>query len=521
MSALLAPEYWQPLTTWLAHYGLWALGVLFLLTGIGLPWAERSESRPVPLGRTLASTFHGIGRLARLAAFSADHLLAAIFFVLTRSCWRWIGSCFPRLRARLADHERVIGFSLAACAIVGLLWYVPELYARTLPPDKLTVAGKSPEQVLVENEHALRVLLVQVVGGLAVLIGVFLTQQRSAAEMRLSREGQVAERFTRATDQLGHATMDVRLGGIYTLKRIAEVHEDYRVNVMEVLCAFVRAHAPWPRTGLEAAQAVASSPAQSSDIPEGAEQQAAMEEPERAEVRPPADIAAALSALGGLHLVVSEDRERSLDLRGTDLRGAELQNANFSHGRLMRANLQEAWLNSANLERTRLDSANLEGASLYYAKHQGASLDGANLQVASLDFAKLQGASLYYANLQGARGLNWDQLQSASTFEGASLFKVPRIRITSSARRQVMREPRPVVLISTECPSRQALPKGQCQRNLLHRGRRPRRQLRPSRRGHPLRKLKLPLRKMKPEPGGAGGRGASGEKKAPAMRRLL
>jgi hypothetical protein len=51
-----------------------------------------------------------------------------------------------------------------------------------------------------------------------VLLGAFFTWR----QLQISREGQVTDRFTRAVDQLGHPEVDVRLGGIYALERIAK-----------------------------------------------------------------------------------------------------------------------------------------------------------------------------------------------------------------------------------------------------------------------------------------------------------
>ncbi|MFH1141500.1 MAG: hypothetical protein V1724_07575, partial [Chloroflexota bacterium] len=61
------------------------------------------------------------------------------------------------------------------------------------------------------------VLLAQ---GLAIIVGasaLFFTWRR----IQISQEGQITERFTRAIQQLGDPKLEVRLGGIYALERIA------------------------------------------------------------------------------------------------------------------------------------------------------------------------------------------------------------------------------------------------------------------------------------------------------------
>jgi len=48
--------------------------------------------------------------------------------------------------------------------------------------------------------------------------------------------------FNRAVDQLGSEKLEVRLGAIYTLKRISHdpQYVDYRIPILETLTAYVR-----------------------------------------------------------------------------------------------------------------------------------------------------------------------------------------------------------------------------------------------------------------------------------------
>ena len=61
-----------------------------------------------------------------------------------------------------------------------------------------------------------------------------------------NREQQLTERFMRAIDQVGHPALDVRLGGIYSLERLAQESPEDHGPIIEILAAFVREHAPWP-----------------------------------------------------------------------------------------------------------------------------------------------------------------------------------------------------------------------------------------------------------------------------------
>lgn len=134
------------------------------------------------------------------------------------------------------------------------------------------------------------------------------------------------------------------------------------------------------------------------------------------------------------------------DLRKADFTGANLDRANLSFARLAEAkfgcatsntgctSLENALLVGANLERALLDGAvlrktvfieaNLTGASLKEAKLENAHLEAAQLQGAVLDKASLLEANLNRAHLQGASlagtKLNGAQLVDAVLY-GASL----------------------------------------------------------------------------------------------------
>jgi hypothetical protein len=65
------------------------------------------------------------------------------------------------------------------------------------------------------------------------------------------RAGQVTDRFIKAIGQLGSDKLDVRIGGIYALERVAHDSFTDHPTVMEVLAAFIREHsqAQWSPHG--------------------------------------------------------------------------------------------------------------------------------------------------------------------------------------------------------------------------------------------------------------------------------
>ena len=81
-----------------------------------------------------------------------------------------------------------------------------------------------------------------------VAVGLFLTNAFNRTQEQSTEQGQVTERFSRAIDQLGSDKLDIRLGGVYGLGRLMRDSPADEANILEVLSAYVRDHAPAPRT---------------------------------------------------------------------------------------------------------------------------------------------------------------------------------------------------------------------------------------------------------------------------------
>jgi hypothetical protein len=118
------------------------------------------------------------------------------------------------------------------------LWQVPQRQRNT----SLTIAAQ------VEAEDRARATMAQILGGFYLLAGLYFIWRR----LESAREGKVTERLTRAVEQLGavddngHAKLELRLGGIYALERIARDSEKDHWPIMEIVTAYLRAHARLP-----------------------------------------------------------------------------------------------------------------------------------------------------------------------------------------------------------------------------------------------------------------------------------
>ncbi|MFE9905653.1 pentapeptide repeat-containing protein [Streptomyces achromogenes] len=201
-------------------------------------------------------------------------------------------------------------------------------------------------------------------------------------ELGVTREGQITDRYTKAVENLGNDTMDVRLGGIYALQRIMQDSppppRDHP-TIADVLATYIRIHASEP--------------------------------PKKGETAP-ADVQAALTVLA--YRDTSRDGYFRLDLRGTHLAGITLvPRQSTSSGKLVGASLAGAELTGADLRHADLTGANLSTANLLGADLREATLDEADLHQANLPCADLTGAELLGTDLRGA-GLTGINLKDAN-----------------------------------------------------------------------------------------------------------
>ena len=287
---------------------------------------------------------------------------------------------------------------------------------------------------------------------LAVWRSVVAERQADTAQQSL-----LNERYGRGAEMLGSDVLSARLGGIYSLQRLASEHpHKYHIQIMQLFCAFVR------------------NPTR--QAPSQVEQQG------NGEGRTPQlreDVQAVIAAVGGrgeLGIAIERREKLVLDLHGADLSfarlsGPNLAGADLSHANLRQtnffnttpsgpdlstpipsgpnqpparigipgsfipydfsgvetrlANLSGSVLNYADLSGAFLTGADLSGAQLMNANLSNSQLDRANLLQAVLLGADLSGVFLLDADLSGAQlahaNLAGTQLPSAKLY-GANLF---------------------------------------------------------------------------------------------------
>jgi hypothetical protein len=208
--------------------------------------------------------------------------------------------------------------------------------------------------------------------------------RRTETQLQTTRERQINDRFTQGISNLASDKLEVRLGGIYALERLAQESPSEYWMTIEILTAFVRERST---LAPEAPLVVGV------DIPK--------QHRKPSVPRIPTDVQAVMTVLNRRDL--SQDRQdRPIELRGSNLRAADLNSIELGGADLWKVNLREAQLWQAKLAGASLGRANLSEASLWKADLEAAYLWKANLEGANLSEANLAGANLEDANLKAA-----------------------------------------------------------------------------------------------------------------------
>jgi uncharacterized protein YjbI with pentapeptide repeats len=337
---------------------------------------EREQPDPLgPHGKLKVAQFRN--RSGILAVVLAMVTTATIVFAL----WK-LGPWFYKLDVTGWIFTVVVALA-GTVVILLIIWKIPKWQVN---PYRERLRPKDQ----VDLEIQARSTLIQIIGGVAVLASIFFTARNlqltaqnvktTEDNLKYARSTQIAERYSKAIDQLKNADVEVRLAGIYTLEILGNQEEskDFHHPIMLVLAANIKNRSPL---------------AQGYD-------------PDMLESIPP-DIQAILTVIGG-----QKDPTLKLNLHGTNLKNADFQEGHFEN-----IDLSGCYLGGAHFERASLNHANLASAFL-----NGSVFDGANMQSANLEGAHLIGTSLRGPHLEG-RKLNLAEIQDA-IFDNAQLDNV-------------------------------------------------------------------------------------------------
>ncbi|NEZ67034.1 pentapeptide repeat-containing protein [Leptolyngbyaceae cyanobacterium CCMR0082] len=224
-----------------------------------------------------------------------------------------------------------------------------------------------------------------IVGGIAIFWNIVLSRRQLAA----SQEQNITERFSVAVEQLGHEQTAVRIGGIYSLERIAQDSPRDYWTVMEILAAFIRDRRNWVAW---------------EDLPE--------------EPKIEKDITPAIIVLGRC------DRSRQpanspIYLQSCDFRRCAFINDNFPDTLFHKSHFGQANLSGSNFKGSSFRRSNFTNANLKNADLSETNLTKAKLTGADVTHCNFQNADLSEADLSHAKGLTIEQVKSARNWQAA------------------------------------------------------------------------------------------------------
>ncbi|TVZ99515.1 pentapeptide repeat-containing protein [Streptomyces sp. BK340] len=253
--------------------------------------------------------------------------------------------------------------------------------------------------------------------GLAALLALLFTWMQvtqTNKELGISEQGQITNRFNAAINNLGSASLDLRLGGIYALERIMQDSARDQPTIISVLSAYLRQHASTPAEGAKRA------PAESGDT-----------------ATPRADVQAVMTALG--HRRADRDQGAIVDLDHTALRGVQLTSESSAiplrRANLSKADLSDSTLSNVDLRNASLVEVNLSGAELTASRLDNAYLTHANLSNADLSDSRLTDADLSGANLTSTSFCREVFFQPAQGSRRAPAARLGRSRPAGGAER--------------------------------------------------------------------------------------
>ena len=307
------------------------------------------------------------------------------------------------------------------------LWRLPVNVSRLV---RLASTAETPGSAL----DVVKVVI-SALGLLAtVLAGIGLVVNYQQGEERL-----ITDRFAKSVEQLGSQDVDVRLGGIYSLERIAKDSPKDYWTVMEVLTAYVRTKSPLPEGWIKVA------PEKRKPLPNVAiDVQSTLTVIARREAKNDQGKRLDLSSsnLSGAVLSGADIRFERLDgtaphsvppdsvptdsrlFNGANPKGANFIGVNFRGSNLKGAVLFYADLRSADLYKAvlvdaELGLANLRLAYLMEAEVSGADLSDTDCRRAFLKRANLKGTDIFDADLRSAYGIAPDQIKQAKDWQKA------------------------------------------------------------------------------------------------------
>ena len=355
-------------------------------------------------------------------------LFASVAFLIGKAAWEWNQTLSftdkrDRIKRRLYKWAekgeqilllisakipflKIIYISIALAIGAALVLLFIPLYSQVLSvilSIKCNILETCDSPKLNETQiRNLAFAFLGTVSGIAALFGGYLAILRANTNERQAtteEQGLITDRINKAIERLstndekGKPIIEVRLGALYALERIAQDSIRDHIQIMDILCAYVKTNSPLPKK----------------------------KKPLRK------DVQIALNIIGwranghdGKKRLKKERRENYyIDLNYCDLHGAEFNKANLSGAEFNRANLDgasfydsdlsNAFFRYAKLNKVYIDNTNMTSANFNWAEIIEAGISESNLTTTGLSYANMSKTTIANrSNLYNAQFLKTD-----------------------------------------------------------------------------------------------------------------
>ena len=259
-------------------------------------------------------------------------------------------------------------------------------YERTLEqyPYEVNATDQELASKDIDRVFAIQAQIYQILGGLALLLGIWVTFRRTRVAERslettnknleITEKGHFTERFTKAVDQLGSSQKAVQIGGIYALEKLAQERIEYHNTIFEILCAFVQEYFSVKNTETDSSEYNT--------------------------------VVLAIIKVIGRRTRPEDEYDGLIDLSNTvlkDVNFSQQHQIDLSTSNFNNSQLKGVTFSKVNFARSHLLNTQLDNVNFYISNLEGATLTQTKLDHTVIENSILERAAFYHATVSNSR----------------------------------------------------------------------------------------------------------------------
>ncbi len=271
------------------------------------------------------------------------------------------------------------------------------------------------------NVQNLALAFLGTVSGLAALFGVFLAIQRTDESKRQTKaaereattaeQGLITDRINKAVEGLGKnengdPVIEVRLGSLYALERIAQDSIRDHMQIMEIICAYVRYNSPLPNKTDTAEVPLPNKMGITKDPMRNTGVKARRSKDEGDAID--ADIQTALTIIGRRD--TWPEGKRRIQIESKHSEALNLSRCNLCRASFNNANLENVWFSGTDLRHAFFIKTKMRGVSIHRANMSNVLIRGTVMTRVGFDKTITENMLAHNINLSKCEYLTQEQI---------------------------------------------------------------------------------------------------------------